>query len=73
MRFTCNPVGAQADLLSGEGWDIGSLLQQTVITPSCGTGSLSPELATKVLQLTKECLSCTKNKISEVENRQLTD
>jgi methionine synthase II (cobalamin-independent) len=44
----------QADLLSGGKWDTGSLLEQTIITPSCGTGSLSPELARKVLKLTKE-------------------
>jgi len=44
----------QAALLSGENWNFKTLLQQTIITPSCGTGSLPPELARKVLQLTKE-------------------
>jgi methionine synthase II (cobalamin-independent) len=44
----------QALLLSGGNWDTKALLQQTIITPSCGTGSLSPKLAKKVLQLTKE-------------------
>ena len=44
----------QAALLCGENWDIQALLKQTIITPSCGTGSLSQELALKVLQLTKE-------------------
>jgi hypothetical protein len=44
----------QALLLCGGRWDIKALLQQTLITPSCGTGSLSPVLAQKVLQLTKE-------------------
>ncbi len=44
----------QAALLSGGNWDTRTLLQQTIITPSCGTGSLSQELALKVLQLTKE-------------------
>jgi methionine synthase II (cobalamin-independent) len=44
----------QAALLSGGSWDTSSLLKQTIITPSCGTGSLSPELAKKVLRLTKE-------------------
>jgi methionine synthase II (cobalamin-independent) len=44
----------QASLLAGEGWDTGALLQQTIITPSCGTGSLPPELARKVLRLTRE-------------------
>ena len=44
----------QASLLAGGGWDSEALLQQTIITPSCGTGSLSPELARKVLRLTRE-------------------
>jgi len=44
----------QAALLSGGKWDLKALLQQTIITPSCGTGSLLPELARKVLLLTKE-------------------
>ena len=44
----------QADLLTGNNWDTGTLLRQTLITPSCGTGSLAPELAQKVLRLTKE-------------------
>ena len=30
------------------------LMSQTLIAPSCGTGSLSPELAVKVLTMTKE-------------------
>lgn len=44
----------QAEGLSGNKWDVSSLLRQTIITPSCGTGSLPPELAKKVLYLTKE-------------------
>ena len=44
----------QAGMLSGGKWDTGAILQQTIITPSCGTGSLAPELAKKVLQLTKD-------------------
>lgn len=31
-----------------------TLFQQSLITPSCGLGSLSPELATRVLTLTRE-------------------
>jgi methionine synthase II (cobalamin-independent) len=58
QQETCNSLVTrwkeQAALLSGNGWDTESLLRQTIITPSCGTGSLSPELAKKVLQLTKE-------------------
>jgi methionine synthase II (cobalamin-independent) len=52
----------QADLLSGGDWNIGSLLKQTIITPSCGTGSLSPELAKRVLQLTKEVSTTLRTK-----------
>jgi methionine synthase II (cobalamin-independent) len=44
----------QAVLLSGGNWSTRALLEQTIITPSCGTGSLSPALAQKVLRLTKE-------------------
>ena len=44
----------QAALLCGENWNTEALLKQTIITPSCGTGSLSQELAKKVLHLTKE-------------------
>jgi methionine synthase II (cobalamin-independent) len=52
----------QAALLSGGEWDTGSLLRQTIITPSCGTGSLSPELAKRVLQLTKEVSAALRKK-----------
>ena len=52
----------QASLLSGADWDIRTLLEQTIITPSCGTGSLSPELATRVLQLTKEVSKTLRSK-----------
>ena len=52
----------QAALLSGDNWDTGSLLKQTIITPSCGTGSLSPELAKKVLQLTKDVSATLRKK-----------
>lgn len=43
----------QAELLVGPNRDKADLLQQTFITPSCGTGSLKPELAQKVLELTR--------------------
>jgi hypothetical protein len=63
---TCESLVArweeQADQLSGDGWSIKSLLKQTIITPSCGTGSLSPELATRVLQLTKEVSAALRTK-----------
>jgi methionine synthase II (cobalamin-independent) len=52
----------QAALLSGENWDAASLLKQTIITPSCGVGSLSPDLAKKVLQLTKDVSAALRKK-----------
>ena len=58
QQETCNSLVSlwqkQAALLSGGTWNAKNLLQQTIITPSCGTGSLSQELARKVLRLTKE-------------------
>ncbi len=69
-RETCDSLVArweeQAGQLSGDGWTIHSLLKQTIITPSCGTGSLSPELATKVLQLTKEVSAVLRKKYQEL-------
>jgi methionine synthase II (cobalamin-independent) len=44
----------QAETLTGGHWDLPALLRQTLITPSCGTGSLSPELARRVLMLTRD-------------------
>jgi hypothetical protein len=44
----------QLEILCGFGFTPKQLLQQTLIAPSCGTGSLSPELATKVLVMTRE-------------------
>ncbi len=44
----------QAAQLENEVWDKKALLKQSLITPSCGTGSLSPDLATRVLRLTHE-------------------
>ncbi|MDX1775462.1 MAG: hypothetical protein R3297_02665 [Desulfobulbales bacterium] len=52
----------QAALLSGGRWDCGTLLERTIITPSCGTGSLAPELAKKVLRLTREVSAELRNK-----------
>ena len=45
---------AQAAQLVGGAWDYKSLLQQTLITPSCGTGSLPLAHAKKVLTLTRD-------------------
>ena len=44
----------QAAQLVRPGWDLAAILKQTLITPSCGTGSLPPVLARKVLDLTRD-------------------
>jgi methionine synthase II (cobalamin-independent) len=44
----------QARALEALGIDKSAILAQTLITPSCGTGSLSLDLATKVIILTRE-------------------
>ena len=58
LRESCESLTArwedQAGQLSDGDWPIAKLLQQTIITPSCGTGSLSVDLAKRVLQLTRE-------------------
>ena len=43
----------QAAMLADPPWDTAALLGRTLITPSCGTGSLSMPLARRVLQLTR--------------------
>jgi len=40
--------------LTGIGMDKEQLLAQSLLTPSCGTGSLTPELSRRVMQLLKE-------------------
>jgi methionine synthase II (cobalamin-independent) len=44
----------QAVKIEALGIDRKQLMSQTLITPSCGTGSLTLQLATKVLEMTKE-------------------
>jgi len=44
----------QAEQLVNDTWDKAGILKQTLITPSCGTGSLSFEEASKVLELTRD-------------------
>jgi hypothetical protein len=44
----------QVDVVSGFGFSPKQILNQTLIAPSCGTGSLSPQRAQKVLDLTSE-------------------
>lgn len=52
----------QAAQLSSENWDMTALLNQTLITPSCGTGSLSPDLARRVLTLTRDVSAILRKK-----------
>lgn len=44
---------SQMESITGPNRSKADILRQTVITPSCGTGSLSQELAQKVLDLTR--------------------
>lgn len=44
----------QAQQLVNDQWDQARLLRQTLITPSCGTGSLSFDQASRVLELTRD-------------------
>ena len=53
---------AQAAQLVGGSWDYKSLLQQTLITPSCGTGSLPLTHAKKVLALTRDLSKLLRDK-----------
>ncbi len=45
---------SQAGAINGANRDKAAILRQTLITPSCGTGSLAPEMAKKVLTLTRD-------------------
>lgn len=57
-KETADSLAAQWKKKAGEiealGLDISVILTHSLITPSCGTGSLSLEHATKVLQLTRD-------------------
>ncbi len=44
----------QLEQLESMGLDRARILEQTLITPSCGTGSLGLEHAIKVLELTRD-------------------
>lgn len=52
----------QAEQLADSRWNPETLLGQTLITPSCGTGSLSPELARQVLVLTRDVSAALRRK-----------
>jgi methionine synthase II (cobalamin-independent) len=45
---------AYLDALSTKGIDRRKVVQQALITPSCGTGSLTPELSQRVMELLRE-------------------
>jgi len=51
----------QLKALSSFGFTEKQLMEQTFISPSCGTGSLSPELAVNVLRLTGEVAEKAQN------------
>jgi methionine synthase II (cobalamin-independent) len=57
-RETCASLLDQLDekikLIEALGIDTKKLINQSLITPSCGTGSLSVDLAKKVLKITRE-------------------
>ncbi|MCB2183150.1 MAG: hypothetical protein KQH63_14050 [Desulfobulbaceae bacterium] len=52
----------QAGQLVNEEWDLPDILKQSLITPSCGTGSLTPQLAENVLQMTQEVSATLRKK-----------
>ena len=54
----------QATQLTTDRWTMAAILERSLITPSCGTGSLSPELADKVLVLTSEVSTILQQKYS---------
>lgn len=45
---------AQASQLVNNDWNMSDLLRRSLITPSCGTGALTADLAARVLELTRE-------------------
>jgi hypothetical protein len=52
----------QATQLCRSGRDLAAILRQTLITPSCGAGSLPPALARKVLDLTRDISATLREK-----------
>ena len=52
---------ADKNYLLKNGIDEKQLLSQSIITPSCGAGVLSEELAQKAIRLTKELSDVLKN------------
>jgi hypothetical protein len=56
----------QAKALAGEHRREEEIFCRTLITPSCGTGSLAPELARKVLDLTRTVSATLRSEFAEV-------
>ncbi len=52
----------QAQTLVNDQWDLPRLLSRTLITPSCGTGSLPLPLARRVLELTSDLSAALRTK-----------
>lgn len=52
----------QVAQLTTDRWTIPAILEQSLITPSCGTGSLSPDLAERVLAMTSEVSTTLREK-----------
>jgi hypothetical protein len=52
----------QAAMLADPPWDEAALLGRTLITPSCGTGSLTMALAHRVLSLTRDVSEALRKK-----------
>ena len=54
----------QLAVLASFGFSEKQLMAQTFIAPSCGTGSLTPELAEKVLAMTGELSRMARGRLS---------
>jgi len=54
----------QLSVLASFGFTEKQLMQQTLIAPSCGTGSLTPRLAAKVLTMTRELSLLARKKLN---------
>jgi methionine synthase II (cobalamin-independent) len=57
----------QAAMLTTAEWDVAKLLSRTLITPSCGTGSLTVDLAKRVLHLTRDVANTLRQKYGTVQ------
>jgi len=66
MNESCESLVAlwerQTDLLVGGRWDKAAIVEQSMITPSCGTGAIPLEAAQKVLSLTRDVSAAIRKK-----------